>query len=95
MSCNLTIMKSSVTELLRQKVGTNDTLFSSYISEVISNEEEKENNLKALKSASGFIRREVGRKVKLRVTPQIIFELDESIDYGMKIDGLIKKAKEQ
>lgn len=66
-----------------------------FVSIFASNEEEKENNLKALKSASGFIRREVGRKVKLRVTPQIIFELDESIDYGMKIDGLIKKAKEQ
>lgn len=66
-----------------------------FVSIFANSEEEKENNLKALKSASGFIRREVGRKVKLRVTPQIIFELDESIDYGMKIDVLIKKTKEQ
>lgn len=66
-----------------------------FVSIFANSEEEKENNLKALKSASSFIRREVGRKVKLRVTPQIIFELDESIDYGMKIDVLIKKTKEQ
>lgn len=66
-----------------------------FVSIFANSEEEKESNLKALKSASGFIRREVGRKVKLRVTPQIIFELDESIDYGMKIDVLIRKAKEQ
>ena len=65
-----------------------------FVSIFANSKEEKEENLKALKSASGFIR-EVGRKVKLRVTPQIIFELDESIDYGMKIDGLIRKAKEQ
>ena len=51
-----------------------------FVSIFANSEEEKENNLKALKSASGFIRREVGRKVKLRVTPQIIFELDESFD---------------
>ncbi|MGG7077484.1 30S ribosome-binding factor RbfA [Clostridium sardiniense] len=66
-----------------------------FVSIFANSEEEKENNLKALKGASSFIRREVGRKVKLRVTPQIIFELDESIDYGMKIDGLIRKAKEK
>lgn len=66
-----------------------------FVSIFANSKEEKEENLKALKSASGFVRREVGRKVKLRVTPQIIFELDESIDYGMKIDGLIRKAKEQ
>ncbi len=66
-----------------------------FVSIFANSEEEKENNLKALKSASSFIRREVGRKVKLRVTPQIIFELDESIDYGMKIDVLIRKTKEQ
>ena len=52
-----------------------------------------EENLKALKGASGFIRREVGRRVKLRAVPQIIFELDESIDYGMKIDELIERSK--
>ena len=45
-----------------------------FVSIFANSEEEKESNLKALKSASGFIRREVGRKVKLRVTPQIIFD---------------------
>ncbi|ENZ01795.1 30S ribosome-binding factor RbfA [Clostridium thermobutyricum] len=64
-----------------------------YVSIFSNSKEEKEENLKALKGASGFIRREVGRRVKLRAVPQIIFELDESIDYGMKIDELIERSK--
>lgn len=64
-----------------------------YVSIFTNNQEEKEENLKALKGASSFIRREVGRRVKLRAVPQIIFELDESIDYGMKIDQLIERSK--
>lgn len=64
-----------------------------YVSIFTNSQEEKEENLKALKGASSFIRREVGRRVKLRAVPQIIFELDESIDYGMKIDQLIERSK--
>ena len=73
---------------------TRDLSFAKvYVSIFANSQEEKEENLKALKGASSFIRREVGRRVKLRAVPQIIFELDESIDYGMKIDALIEKAK--
>ncbi|MGL4875505.1 MAG: 30S ribosome-binding factor RbfA [Clostridium sp.] len=73
---------------------TRDLSFAKiYVSIFCISQEEKEENLKALKGASSFIRREVGKRVKLRAVPQIIFELDESIDYGMKIDALIQKAK--
>ncbi|WP_297631360.1 30S ribosome-binding factor RbfA [uncultured Clostridium sp.] len=73
---------------------TRDLSFAKvYVSIFANSQEEKEENLKALKGASSFIRREVGRRVKLRAVPQIIFELDESIDYGMKIDALIERSK--
>lgn len=59
------------------------------------NEEEKNETFAALKSASGYIRREIGQRINLRNTPQILFELDDSISYSMKIEELIEKVKEK
>ena len=59
-----------------------------YIS-VLGDEEQKENTLKGLAKAKGFIRTEIGQRIRLRKTPEIIFELDESIDYGNRIESLI------
>ena len=41
--------------------------------------------MKALKSAAGFIRHHVGQRVKLRYTPELLFELDTTIEYGVHI----------
>ena len=59
------------------------------------NEEEKNETFAALKSASGYVRREVGQIMNLRNTPQIIFELDDSISYSMRIEELIDKVKDK
>lgn len=59
------------------------------------NEEEKNETFAALKSASGYIRKEVSKRMNLRNTPQILFELDDSISYSMKIEELIEKVKEK
>ena len=45
--------------------------------------------LKGLKSASGYLRRELGRALQLRYTPELVWELDDSITYGAKMLGLI------
>ena len=58
-------------------------------------DEEKNNTFIALKNASGYIRREIGQRVNLRYNPQIIFELDDSINYGMHIEELIQKVKDK
>ena len=58
-------------------------------------EEEKNETFAALKSASGYIRREIGQRINLRNTPQILFELDDSITYSMKIEELIDKVKDK
>ena len=58
-------------------------------------EEEKNETFAALKSASGYVRREVGQRMNLRNTPQIIFELDDSISYSMRIEELIDKVKDK
>lgn len=64
-----------------------------YVSVFAKDQEEKDTNLAVLKSAAGFIRKEIAQRINLRHSPQLLFELDESIDYGMKIDSLIKKGK--
>ena len=58
-------------------------------------EEEKNNTFISLKNASGFIRKEIGQRINLRYNPQLIFELDDSISYGMRIEELITKVKEK
>ncbi|MBQ6820481.1 MAG: 30S ribosome-binding factor RbfA [Clostridium sp.] len=66
-----------------------------FVSVFGKNEEEKNETFAALKSASGYVRREVGHRMNLRNTPQIIFELDDSISYSMRIEELIDKTKEK
>ncbi len=51
-----------------------------------------EPTLEALKSAKGFIRREVGKKIKMRITPELIFEKDDSIEKGIYMSSLINKV---
>jgi len=48
--------------------------------------------LEALKSAKGFIRREVGKRIKMRITPELIFEKDDSIEKGFYMSSLINKV---
>ncbi|MFJ7729034.1 30S ribosome-binding factor RbfA [Neobacillus sp. NPDC097160] len=56
---------------------------------VLGDDEQKENTLKGLAKAKGFIRTEIGHRIRLRKTPEIIFEWDESIDYGNRIETLL------
>lgn len=64
-----------------------------YIS-VLGTQEEKEDTLAGLRSAVGYIRRELAHSINLRNTPEITFILDDSIEYGVemskKIDELNK-----
>lgn len=56
---------------------------------VLGNEEQKENTLIGLSKAKGFIRSEIGKRIRLRITPEITFEWDESLEYGHRIENLI------
>ena len=55
----------------------------------------KESSMAGFKSACGYIRKEVGKNVKLRHTPEIIFKLDDSIEKGMYMENLIKKVNQE
>jgi ribosome-binding factor A len=56
---------------------------------VLGDEEQRQNTLKGLAKAKGFIRSEIGQRIRLRKTPEIQFEFDESIDYGNRIETLL------
>lgn len=61
-----------------------------YVS-VLGDSEQKEKTLKGLETAKGFMRSEIGQRIRLRKTPELFFEFDESIEYGNKIENLISK----
>ena len=52
-------------------------------------EDKAKDALKGLKSAGGYLRRELGRALNLRYTPELAWELDDSITYGAKMLALI------
>lgn len=56
---------------------------------VLGDEEQRQNTLKGLAKAKGFIRSEIGQRIRLRKTPEITFEFDESVDYGNRIESLL------
>lgn len=62
-----------------------------YIS-VLGNEESAKATIQGLKSAEGYIRRELARRVNLRNTPEIKFILDQSIEYGVAMSHLIDEV---
>ena len=65
-----------------------------YIS-VMGNEEAKKNTIAGLKSAEGYIRRQLAKNINLRNTPEIRFILDESIEYGVAMSKLIDEVTGQ
>ena len=55
----------------------------------VTQEEMAADAMKGLKSAAGYLRRELGSALNLRYTPQIMWALDDSITYGTKLLALI------
>ena len=56
-------------------------------------EEKREPMMKALRNAAGFIRHHLGTRVQLRYTPELLFELDTTIEYGVHIASLINEVR--
>ena len=67
---------------------TGDLRYAKVYISVLDKDKSKE-TLKGLKSAGGFLRREIGSRLQLRYTPELVWELDDSITYGAKMLGLI------
>jgi len=57
--------------------------------------EERETTLDILNSAKGFIRGEIGRRVRMKAIPSLEFRVDESIEHGERIDRLLRDIREK
>lgn len=69
---------------------TGDLRYSNIFLSVLGLQSEKE-FMKGLKSASGWLRRELGNVLSLRYTPELIFHLDKSIEHGAHINDILNE----
>ena len=101
-------MKKEITEIIARKIKdprvgfvtvtdvavTGDLQQATVYITSLGNERERQESLQALEKASGFIRSEVGSRIRLRRTPELAFEFDTAIEYGNKIDALLRGLHE-
>jgi ribosome-binding factor A len=57
--------------------------------------EERQRSMEGLDSAKGYVRKELGRRIRLRYTPEIIFKFDPSIEYAIHIGEVIRHIKRE
>ncbi len=74
---------------------TKDLKYAKVYISVLGTQEEKDGTMQALKSATGYIKREIGNRLNLRCVPHPTFVLDTSIDYGMHINELLNKINNE
>jgi ribosome-binding factor A len=60
---------------------------------VVGDDSKKKSAEKGLNSARGFLRKELGKNLRMRYVPDIIFKYDVSTDYGRRIDTLLEELK--
>lgn len=93
---NYEVKNSNVTGMISvTKVKTSPDLKYARVSVSIINSKNVKQTLAGLKAASGFIRSRIAEKMNLRVTPELIFELDESLVYGEKIDRILEQVMKE
>lgn len=100
-------MKAEISDILRREmkdprlgfVSVTDVEMSQdlrhakvYVS-ILGDEAAKRETIAALQGAVGFVRTEIGRRIRLRHTPEIVFKLDESIERGARIFELLEQIK--
>jgi ribosome-binding factor A len=62
---------------------------------VVGGSAEREESLKGLNSAKGYIRRELGHRMKMKYTPELLFQFDRSIEYSIHMEELIHHLHEE
>ena len=84
-------MMTTVTEV---NVATDLKTCKAYIS-VLGDEQSKKDTMEGLRSAAGFIRRELAHPLNMRNTPEITFKLDTSIERGVEMSHLIDEVMQK
>lgn len=83
-----------MTSVISVEVAPDLKTCKAYIS-VLGDEQSQKDTITGLKSAEGYIRRELARTVNLRNTPEIKFILDQSIEYGINMSKLIDEVTQK
>lgn len=74
---------------------SSDLAYAKVFVSALSDEKGREAATEALRKASGFIRGEVARRLRLRVAPELAFHYDKSVEYGIKLAKIFDEIKEQ
>jgi ribosome-binding factor A len=74
---------------------SSDLRYARIFISVFGNKEEQRQTIDALADASGFIRRQIGARIKLRYTPELTFAYDESVEQGDRMMQLIEDIKKE
>ena len=78
------------------KVDTaNDLKYCKIFVSILGDDEKKEEVMQVLNRASGFVRSLIAKRINLRVTPEIKFILDDSLEYSFKIDKIIREINDK
>lgn len=89
---NYEVKNSQITGMItvtKVKVSPDLSFARVYVSMI--NSKSVKDTLAGLKSASGFIRRRIAEDINLRITPELVFEFDDSLVYGEKIDKILNE----
>lgn len=70
---------------------TGDLRYATVYVSIFGNDEVRKDALKALKNSAGFVRRELGHRLNLRYTPEILYRDDNSIEHGARINELLRR----
>ena len=103
------LIREEVSDILREKVfdprigfvsitqvrTSPDLKNASIFVSIFGEESQKKEAMRGLGSATGFIRRELGKMLELRVTPEIHFVRDDSIEKGSRVLGIISTLKHE
>ena len=89
---NYELKNSNVTGMLsvtRVKITPDFKYAKVYVS--IYNSKNIKKTMDGLKESAGFIRSRLAKTVNLRITPELVFEIDDSLEYGARIDSILKE----
>lgn len=101
-------IKKEITKMLRDEIKdprigfvtvtgvevTPDIRYAKVFVSVYGDADTQEQSLDALEKAKGFVRSEIGKRIRLRYAPEVSFKLDTSIEYGARIMKLLEEVKD-
>jgi len=98
------VSKIILTEIKDPRIGfvtvtrvevSNDLRYAKIYVSLMGTPEEKANTMAGLKSALGYIRSEIGKRIRLRFVPEISFYVDESLEHASRIQELLRTIKQE